>query len=223
MAEGLLIHADAVRSPDMYLATGAADTDPFSYIEVDGRRIVVTNVLEAPMLQGSPLLTDVWLDDDFDRRGLVAGGMASDQARYEVTRRALERAGVASALVPPDFPLALADYLRARGIEVRPARAEFELRRRCKDARALAGIRQAQRASEAAMRRCEELLASSTPAATGFVVDGEPLTCERLIGEIEHTLAAHGCEGEPPLVSAGPQVAFVHESGRGRSGPASRS
>jgi Xaa-Pro aminopeptidase len=215
MADGLLIHADAVRSPDMFLATGASTGDPFSYIEADGRRIVLTNVLEAAAVEKLGRADEVWVGDDFGARQLVMDGMPPDLAAYETVRRALERAGLDAVVVPPDFPLALADHLRAVGVRVRPDRDVFEHRRRSKDRHAIAGIRRAQRATEAAFRRVEELLGSASQGAASLELSGEALTCERLIDEIDSTLREHGCEGEPPLVSAGPQVAFVHESGSG--------
>jgi Xaa-Pro aminopeptidase len=215
MADGLLIHADAVRSADMFLATGLATADPYSYIERDGRRIVVTNVLEAETARKGGRADEVWLDDEFGRRELVRGGMDPEQAAHETVRRALERAGVGRAVVPPDFPLALADYLRGHGVELEPVREEFELRRRRKDAAAVEGIRLAQRATEDAFRTAEELLAASSPEGDALVLDGEPVTCERVSEAITATLREHGCEGEPPLVSSGPQIAFVHELGSG--------
>ena len=215
MADGLLIHADALRSADMFLATGVGTADPFSYIESNGRRIVVTNVLEAETVRKAGKADDVWLTDELGQRELVKDGMDPDRAGHETVRRALERAGVHSAVVPPDFPLGLADYLRGQGLELAPDRGEFELRRRRKDAAAVEGIRLAQRATEAAFRAAEELLGAASPGADGLVLDGEPVTCERVSAAITATLREHGCEGEPPLVSSGPQIAFVHEQGSG--------
>jgi Xaa-Pro aminopeptidase len=84
-----------------------------------------------------------------------------------------------------------------------------------KDERALAGITAAQRATEAAFAYFVEALGSSSPGRDGLVLEGEPVTCERLTAGLEDVLRAHGCEGEPPLVSAGATVANVHEHGSG--------
>jgi Xaa-Pro aminopeptidase len=215
MAQGLLIHADSVRDADLFVATSISVVDPFSYIEADGRRIIVTSVLEADAARRNSTADEVWTPEEFGIRELVRGGMDRHVAELELTRRVLEKLSLDEVAVPVGFPLALADYLREHGVRVVPDRQRFEARRRRKDERALAGIRRAQRATEAAFERVRAMLAGSTPGADGLVNEGEPLTCERVRAAIEETLRAHGCEGEPPIVSSGPQGAFVHELGSG--------
>ena len=65
------------------------------------------------------------------------------------------------------------------------------------------------------MARVVEILGSSSPKGDGLVFEGEELTAERVRAEVIATLRAHGCEGEPPITSPGPQGAFVHELGTG--------
>jgi len=48
-----------------------------------------------------------------------------------------------------------------------------------------------------------------------LMAGGEQVTCERVRDAIVDTLREHGCEGEPPLVGAGPQGALVHDLGSG--------
>jgi Xaa-Pro aminopeptidase len=215
MAKPLLIHADSVTDADMFAATGVPVPDPFTYIELDGRRIIVASVLEFDVFERDSFATEVWRDDQFGARELVKAGWDHYDAGRERVRRALAKAGVSSVVVPPSFPLALADYLRNKGIELTPGREVFELRRRRKDSRQLEGITAAQRATEAAMQAARELIGSASPGASALEVDGEVLTCERVREEIEKTLRVHGCEGEPPLVGAGPRGASVHDLGSG--------
>jgi Xaa-Pro aminopeptidase len=215
MTTSLLIHADSMRDADMFVATGVPCTDPFTYIETDGRRIVVTNVLEAEVMSRDSSAGEIWTDDDFGLRELVRGGMEPHLASMEGVRRAVEKAGVTAVAVPPTFPVGLADYLREHDISVRPDRELFEGRRRHKSDRQVAGIRVAQRATEAAFAAARELIGSASPGGEGLVVDGETLTCERVRDEIVSVLRAHGCEGEPPIVGAGPGGARVHDLGSG--------
>jgi Xaa-Pro aminopeptidase len=215
VADGLLIYADSVRDPDLFLASGISVGDPFAYVETDGRRVIVTSVLEADAASRHSHATEVWTTDEFGFLELIRGGMDAWTASYETVRGALERLGVARVTVPHSFPVALADRLRGSGVEVTPDRDTFERRRRSKDERALDGIRAAQRATEAAFVRVRELLGSSAPTPDGLVLEGEPLTCERVSEQIVETLREHGCDGEPPLVNPGRQAAFVHESGTG--------
>jgi Xaa-Pro aminopeptidase len=207
--------ADSVRDPDLYLATGITVGDPFIYVESDGSRVIVTSEIEADAASRKSRATDVWLSSRFGSRELVAGGMEGHDAQLEVLGRVVAELGLDEVVVPPSFPVAAADHLRGKGVAVRPDRVQFQRRRRAKDEHALAGVRAAQHATEAAMSRVVELLGSSSPKGEGLVLDGEELTAERVRAEVIDTLRAHGCEGEPPITSPGPQGAFVHELGTG--------
>ncbi|MGZ4480816.1 MAG: M24 family metallopeptidase [Gaiellales bacterium] len=215
MAEGVLIHGDSLRDFDLYLATGVTIGDPFTYLEQDGRRVVVASRLELDVARRDSTATEVWPDDEFGVRELIREGMDPPTAALERVRRVLERAGVDAVTVPPGFPVELSDYLRASGVRVMPDRHMFELRRRRKDDRALEGIRLAQRATEAAFAGVREMLGASSPGRDGLQLDGETLTCERVRAEISEVLRRLGCEGEPPLVGAGPRGALVHDLGSG--------
>lgn len=215
MPTARLIYADSIRDPDLYLATGITVVDPFAYIETGGKRIIVTSELEADAASRNSSATEVWIESDFGRRELIKQGMHPHESALEVVRRALARLELTDVVVPPSFPVDLADYLRGHAITVSTDRVGFEMRRRVKDERALAGIRIAQRATEAAFVRVKEMLGASTPGADGLMLDGESLTCERVTAAIEDVLRARGCEGEPPLVGAGPTGANVHEHGSG--------
>jgi Xaa-Pro aminopeptidase len=215
MTTNLLMHADSARDPDLFAATGVTIIDPFAYLETDGKRIILTSTLEADAARRNSSATEVLTGDDLGLRQLVREGMEYEQASLEGVARLLQRFGVGEVAVPPLFPLRTADFLRDRGVAVNVDREAFEDRRRAKDETALEGIRAAQRAAEQAFLRLRELLGASTPDPDGVLLDGEVLTCERLTTEVEDTLRAHGCGGPPPLVSAGPKNAFVHELGSG--------
>jgi Xaa-Pro aminopeptidase len=209
------MYADSVRDPDLFFATGISVVDPFVYVEADGKRVIVTSEIEADAARRNSTATDVWLGSSFGSRDLIAGGMSWDEASLEILSRVVAECRLDEVVVPPSFPVEAADHLRGKGVAVHPDRQHFALRRRAKDERALAGIRAAQRATEAAMARVVEVLGSSSAQGDTLVFDGETLTAERVRAEVIDTLRAHGCEGEPPITSPGPQGAFVHELGTG--------
>jgi Xaa-Pro aminopeptidase len=215
VAPTLLMHADSIRDPDLFVATGVSIVDPFAYVEAGDRRVILTSVLEADGARRNSRATEVVTTDQLGMRALVREGMERDRAELEVLARLLEREGVREVTVPARFPVQTADFLRGRGVEVTVDGGVFERRRRIKDDHALAGIRAAQRATEAAFARLRELMGASSPGPDGLVLDGEVLTCERLRAAVIETLQARGCGGEPPIVSAGPQNANVHALGTG--------
>jgi Xaa-Pro aminopeptidase len=211
----VLIHADSLRDPDMFVATGVSVVAPSPHLETDGHKLIVVSVLEADVVRRDSRADEVWDAEQFGHRELVVQGWAYHDAEMEVVRRALERAGVAEAIVPPSFPVAIADYLRGKGLTITPDRGAFELRRRIKGAREIEAMRRAQRGTEAAFRAVRELLGSASPGDGSLVAGGEAVTCERVRDTITVTLRAHGCEGAPPLVGAGPRGALVHDLGSG--------
>ncbi len=109
----------------MFVATGITVGDPFTYIEAGDRRIIVTNQLEADLVRRESTANEIWMVDEFGGRDLVLDGWPLDDARMETVRRMLERAGLDAVAVPPNFPLALADYLRGKGITLTPDRVLF--------------------------------------------------------------------------------------------------
>src|SRR6478735_23893 len=125
MTDNLLIHADSQRDADMFVATGVAVVDPFTYLEVDGQRVIVASVLEADVIRRDSRASDVWTDDQFGGRELMAEGWSYHDAEMEVVRRVLEKAGAQAVVVPPSFPVSLADYLRQKGHTVTPDRDLF--------------------------------------------------------------------------------------------------
>jgi Xaa-Pro aminopeptidase len=216
VADALLIHADSLLDANMFVATGITAGDPFTYIEAGDRRIIVTNQLEVDLVRRDSTATEIWMVDEFGGRDLVLDGWPLDDARMETVRRMLQRAGLDAVAVPPTFPLALADYLRGKGITLTPDRVLFDSRRRHKDARQLLGVRTAQRATEAAFDAARAIIGSASPDAGGALqLEDETLTCERVRATIVDTLRERGCGGEPPIVAAGPQGALGHELGHG--------
>lgn len=214
----VLVFGDTVRSPEMRHEIPLPVPDPFLYVERDGRRVAVVGSLEVPRLRELPGL-EARPHEDFGLDELIAAGVEREDLYLHLSLRACRDLGVARAVVPPSFPTALADHLRANGLELVVDRALFSGRRRRKSEVELAGIRRAQRACEAAMDAARDLLRRAVPANGVVTLDGEPLTCERLKGAIADVFAAHGACAEEFIVSHGPQSAIGHEMGSGPIAP----
>ena len=148
---------------------------------------------------------------------LVAEGMRWHELDVELCLRAAKRLGTRRVVVPNALPVAVADRLRAEGIEVIPDEDEFIRRRRSKNAAELAGIRRAQAAADAGMAAAAELLREARPADDGLLtVDGEPLTSERVRGRIREVCAGLGAPADDDIiVAAGAAGATGHENGSG--------
>ena len=215
----ILVYADSLRSPEMRHEVPIAVPDPFLYAERDGKGSVVASSFElgrinevAPHLEVLPL-------EEFGLDELYAQGLSRDEIELEVILRAARRFGLERASVPSTFPLEVADHLRANGVEVKADRELFIGRRRVKNEAELAGIRRAQRAAEGAMEAARELLRAAEPQNGGLVVDGEPLTCERLKLAVEQVFTEHSVFADEFIVSHGAQTAIGHDMGSGPIAP----
>jgi Xaa-Pro aminopeptidase len=215
----VLIYADSLRSPEMRHEVPIAIPDPFLYAERNGERHVVASSFEldriaaaAPDLQIVPL-------EEFGLDELYAQGLSRDEIELEVVLRAARRYGIEQAAVPATFPLELADHLRANGVQISADREQFVSRRRVKNEAELAGIRRAQRAAEAAMTAARDLLRGAERQNGSLVLDGEPLTCERIKFAVERAFTANGAFADEFIVSHGPQTAVGHDMGSGPIAP----
>jgi Xaa-Pro aminopeptidase len=215
----VLIYADSLRSPEMRHEVPVSVPDPFLYAERNGGRHVVATSFELDRIREAAPELDIVPLEEFGLDELYAQGLSRPEIELEVVLRATRRFGIAEAAVPTTFPLELADHLRANGVQVTADRELFVARRRVKNEIELAGIRRALRAAEAAMTAARDLLRAAESHDGHVVLEGEPLTCERLKLAVEQTFSEHGVFADEFIVSHGPQTAVGHDMGSGPIAP----
>jgi Xaa-Pro aminopeptidase len=195
-------------SPDLFHAIPAGIVDPFLYAEAGGRRAATVGVLDADRVSafGIEVIDPSQLGAD----ELLAQGMSRHELELEIALRACRRLGLERAIVPPDFPVAVADRLRAGGVALDVDPEAFVLRRRAKTADQLAGIRRAQKAADAAMAIAAELIRELRPG----------LTSEEIRTAMTAACDDRGCDLPGDVIVAhGAQSADGHESGSGALAP----
>jgi Xaa-Pro aminopeptidase len=212
----VLIHADTTRSPAMRHEVPLPVPDAFLYVEHGGRRYAVVTAFERERIGAAAPDIDVMPPERFGMDELLRGGTPPDEAWLEVYTRALRAIGVSEAVVPRDFPLELADHFRAEGLTVEVDRELFEARRRSKTPAEIAGLRRAQRACEAALDVAREMLRGAAAVDGGaLLLEGEPLTCERIKVEMQRVFVSHGVVADEFIVAHGAQGAVGHDMGSG--------
>ena len=214
----LLLYGDTERSPAMRHEIPIAIGDPMLFAEGDGRTVILTSWLERNRILA--VLPDAEILDfiELGMRGFVERGMTRLQAEREVIAKAVTQLGISQAVIPGDFPVAIADRLREDGISLAVDDEVVSARRRVKRGAELDGIRCAQRAADAAMARAAELLAQASVGPDGKLRTsrGEPLLAEAVRAELRRTCAEHGATCPADMI-----VASVlnggggHEPGRG--------
>jgi len=214
MAAAVLIYADSFRSADMRHAVPLGVPDPFLYAEQNGTRHIFTSSMEAVRLRELGLF-DVHVREELGFDELMGSGLGSREVGAQLALRAVASIGVTQAAVPENFPVWLADRLRADGVELDVDQQLFDERRRAKTEAQIAGIRRAQRAAEAAMDACRELLRRSEVRGDDLLLDGEQLTVERVKADMNIVFAAHDTTADEYIVAPGPQGAVGHDMGSG--------
>ncbi len=211
----VLIVGDTHRTPELRHEVPLAIMDSFVYAEADERRIVAINTMEAGRVQALGTGLEVRTLEEFGADQLRRSGVDAHTFANELTRRIVRDVGVVRASVPDGFPLGVADELRSDGIELRVDQKLFDDRRRVKSGHEVAGIRRAQKASQAAMAAALDLLRRSEPSNGTRSVDGQLLTCELLKERVQNVLIAHDALATEIIASHGPQTAVGHEGGSG--------
>jgi len=213
----VLIYGSSETSPSLRHEIPLAIVDPFLYLEAEGRRAVLTNPLEDSRIARAAPGVECLLDDALGLWELIAEGRSRTEIDQELCLRAVRALGIRQASVPLDFPLALADRLRAAGVNVTADERIFWERRRAKREEEVAGIRRAAAAACEAMAAAAEMLRESSVEEDRLVLAGETLTAERVRGRMRELCARAEAPAPPDIIvrPAGPSAAIGHEPGAG--------
>jgi Xaa-Pro aminopeptidase len=208
------MYGDTFRSPELRHEVPLGVPDPFLYVELGGVKHIVIGSMEIPRLAALGLF-ELHPEEEYGRDDLIAQGKSYGELKRIIPLRAAKALGITRAAVPESFPVWLADRLREQGVELTVDGDLFDDRRRVKTEAQLLGMRRAQRAAEAGMDTARDLLRRAKQNGAGLVVDGEPLTVERVKSAMAQTFAANGCTADDFIVAPGPQGAVGHDMGSG--------
>ena len=146
-----------------------------------------------------------------------------ETATAQAAAECLRREGVKRVVGDRTLPLIFAHEFQPAGIAVECDTRLGRPDRRRKDAQEIQWLREAQQATEEAMRRPASWSPGPRPARDGVLLgDGRPLTSERLRAAIDGCLLERGYTNPPSIIAGGPQGADCHDLGRANCGPASR-
>jgi len=211
----LLFFGDSYRFPDIYHLTRFLAPDPLVVLERERELILLTNSLEEGRARKQSRATMIENVDTYGSRELSAAMSPITEATATLIERFLAAHSARAVRVPQLFPVALADLLRAKGIEIAIAEG-LEARRRTKRDDEVAALEVTQLATEDAWRLGVDAIARSAARADGtLVLDGAPLTAERVRAIVESALLERGCAAESTIIAPGKQAADPHVIGSG--------
>jgi Xaa-Pro aminopeptidase len=206
-----LLYADTARSADMLYFGQFSVPDPFIAFGVRGKKIAVLNALEFGRAKKSSgfdtvLPLEPWLDKARSKSPKAGAAEVIALLAKHYKLRAFE--------VASDFPLSLADKLRTLGLKLTPVPSLFP-EREIKTPAEAAAIREGNRCSALGIGAAEQLLRRSKIKAGKLVLDGKPLTSERLKIAIEIACLEAGALSIDTIAAGGDQGCDPHERGHG--------
>jgi Xaa-Pro aminopeptidase len=211
----LLLFSDTERSAALRHEVPLAVGDPFLLAEVGGRTTILTGALDRERIAAARPDADIIDYAEVGFYELLRGGQPRDQIFLELVSRAVGRLGVREAIVDPEFPVAVADRLRADGVMLTPDHEAVALRRRVKSPAELAGIRRAQQAAEAGMAAAAAVLRDAVPEGDTLVRNGAPLTADDVRTALREACAAAGAPAPGDVIVASVWQGFGHDPGTG--------
>lgn len=213
-----LLFGDPLRNPEMRHEVGEPVGDDLIFLDHEGRRIVVGSILEeAIFTKREDAVDEFWSYDELGGRELVKDESVPLQVVWpELVLRAVTRTKATFVIVPPSFPVAVADHLRDHGVKLEIDGEAWAMRRRAKSPIELEGIERAQRAADTAMLTAARMLREAEPTADGHLrFEGEIVTAEWIRETMTAELLSQGAEGEEILVQSGDAWTGGHELGSG--------
>jgi Xaa-Pro aminopeptidase len=213
----VLIFGDTERSSALRHEIPVHIGDPFLYLEVNGQRAVVTNALEDERIAKAAPDVDRLLSDALGGDELAAAGLTYSEIEQELCVRAAAKLQIREAIVPPEFPLAVAERLREAGVSLTPEEEVFAERRRYKTAAEMEGIRRAAGAAVAGLAEAAAVLREAKVRDRELWLEGERLTAEAVRARIREVCARAGAPAPADMLVTpmGPEPSLGHDPGSG--------
>ncbi|MGB7001293.1 MAG: Xaa-Pro peptidase family protein [Halobacteriota archaeon] len=207
-AKALLMVSGSMHNADMYYATRFLSADPFVYLRLSHKDILIVSQMEYERAKKESIVNEVRSSLDYGH----------DLKTEEFILKVLLEEGITSIEVPKYFSLFTAEELRKTGIEVAPVEELIMTKEReIKGEQEIQYVRKAQRACEHAMGIAIEVIKKSSVKDNYLIENDKILTSERVKAYVEYALFDFGCAcdvGEL-IVACGKRAADPHFFGSG--------
>lgn len=210
----VLLYAPSEYDANILYATDFFAPDPFLFFRTpQGRRYMVMSDLEIDRARATSSAHQVLSWSAFAKTAEVKTGKAP--APVDVIVEVLKEFRIRSIAVPDNFPVGLADRLRARNIRLTVRSDPFFPERITKISTEVKEIRKSMQATELGMRAAVEALKKSRIKDGYLIYRGHRLTSETLKSIINTTILAKGYVPSGTIVAPGKQGCDPHDDGHG--------
>jgi Xaa-Pro aminopeptidase len=212
--DNLLMIADSERDADMLYAVGMFVPDPFIFLRLGGRPIIVLSDLEVDrarrQVRHCRVLPLSRYQARLRRRGLQRFALA------HVVREILRERRVKKVFVPGSFPHGLARQLRRIKVKLKLRDGAFFPQRERKSADEVKKISAALMMAEVGLAEGIQAIKNSKVARNGRLIHHSvPLTSEKLRAIIDTAILQAGGHASHTIAAGGRQGCDPHEVGHG--------
>ncbi len=221
--DSIMLYSESYRNVNMFYLSDFLAIDPFLYMKkVDEEPILVINQMELDRAKKESTIRDVRSTQDYDLTSYIRSASEPRLGMMKfIGSVARKELGTQKFVyVPPDFPVAYADYLRGEGLKIKPVFDVLEKARETKDPFEVKSIAAVQRTVEKATSNAIRLISEADVASDGTLMtrtEGkkERLTVGRVRAVFDHTFVENGCIAEEEtMIPCGPMSAMGHYAGK---------
>lgn len=210
--EALLIIAASEADSNLYYACRFLAPDPFVFLQVDGKKLLLMSDLEIDRARGEARVDEVCSLSEYEAK---ARQRWAPPHLMDTVGVFLEAYAVRGVTVPANFPLAYADRLREKGVTVAAKPDPFFPERLIKSTDEIAAIEETQRHVEAALEAALNVLRESEIRGERLYWRGGLLTAAALKKVINLSLMENDCVAQHTIVACGIQGVDPHNQGSG--------
>ena len=208
-ADAYVIYASS-RDTDMKYLTHFTTSDPFVFFKKPGESgVIVVSQMETGRASREATATVLTRT----QAGLPEI-MKTEKDPYRATARMIAGQVGKKILVPPNFPIALANAISEYCTIVVDGGTIQSMRAK-KSKIELILMNNVQKVTEKAMERAISLIRSSSVKKGILYIDKKPLTSEQVRFSMHSLLLEYGCSAVDTIVSCGEDTAIPHMSGSG--------
>ncbi|MDD2709068.1 MAG: Xaa-Pro peptidase family protein [Verrucomicrobiae bacterium] len=212
--QNLLLCAISEQDADLFYATGFLAPDEFLYFEKKGRKYMAVSCLEYDRARATARVHKVINQTAWVERLQRQSGKPVTAPQW--ISALLREHGIREASAPFSFPLGLADGLRKHGIKISVAKDGIFPGRAVKCRRETDAIRKSCMAcAEIILLLIDRIRRARTGRGKRLMLDGKPLTSERLRSLTRVEAVQRGYDGAHCIVAGGVQGCDPHERGHG--------
>ena len=205
-ADALLIYSNSQKDANMFYITEFLAPDPFIFLKKTGEDpIIVINEMEFERAKKQSIINDVRSYSEYNYKAIMKSAKDPNLSVIQFITKIVEKElGKNNKIcVPINFPLAIADVLRAEDLTLNPMFGVLEKARETKDRKEIETIKEIQEINEKITSEAINVIANSDIRGNKKLFsNGKPLTVGRLKSFFGQKFLENGCIPEEDIIIA---------------------